>query len=146
MSIFHNESRGVPGNRGAPLFYPEGRTYSPPARRAGGGSRPVGQAVRSARRIALSAESASQCCQDCGPGHHCLRGGNGASFPPPAKTCTQQLYCRGRPSQKFGLLSLLRKRNRKRKYGGDSNWQYTTWKRRSSAEAQVDPHAQHRPI
>ena len=33
---------GAPGNRGASLF-PEGRTYSPPAK-AGGGSPPVGQA------------------------------------------------------------------------------------------------------
>ena len=33
---------GAPGNRGASLF-PEGRTYSPPAK-AGGGSPPVGWA------------------------------------------------------------------------------------------------------
>ena len=46
----------------------------------------------------------SQCCRDCDPGHHCLRGGNGALFPPPAKTChctrhalrVRQLYRRGR--------------------------------------------------
>jgi len=49
-------------------------------------------------------------------------------------------------SKMIAPLSLLRKRNRKSKYGGDSNWQYTTWKRKSSAEARADPHAQHRPI
>ena len=38
------------------LFYPEGRTYSPPARRAGGGSLPVGQAVRSPRGMRLLRE------------------------------------------------------------------------------------------
>ena len=32
-----------PGNRGPSSFYPEGRTYSPPAK-AGGGSPPVGRA------------------------------------------------------------------------------------------------------
>ena len=49
-------------------------------------------------------------------------------------------------SKMIALVSLLGKRNRKSKYGGDSNWQYTTWKRKSSAEARADPHAQHRPI
>ena len=45
------------GNRGAPLsFCPEGRTYSPPGRRPGGGSLPVGQAARSARRMRLLRE------------------------------------------------------------------------------------------
>ena len=43
-------------------------------------------------------------------------------------------------------LSLFAKEKQKSKYGGDSNWQYTTWKRKSSAEARADPHAQHRPI
>ena len=135
------------GNRGAPFsLFPEGRTYSPPARWAGGGTAAMRQAralrggLRSLRRAPDNA------AVPAGSGRHCLRGGSGTPLPPPAKTCTQQLYRRGRPSQKFGLLSLLRKRNRKRKYGGDSDWQYTTWKRRSSAEAQVDPHAQHRPI
>ena len=48
------------------FFLCEERTYSPPARRAGGGIPPFGRAVRSARRIALSAESASQCRRACG--------------------------------------------------------------------------------
>ena len=39
----------------------------------GGGIPPSGRAVRSARRIALSAESARQCCRSCSCGHHCLR-------------------------------------------------------------------------
>ena len=85
---------GRPGR--SAFFYPEGRTYSPPGHRPGGGSLPGGQVVRSARRIALSAESASQCCRDCGPGHHCLREGIGSPFPSPAKTCTRQLCRRGR--------------------------------------------------
>ena len=38
------------------FFYPEGRTYSPPGPRPGGGSLPVGQAVRSARRMRLLRE------------------------------------------------------------------------------------------
>ena len=41
---------------------------------AGGGIPPFGRAVRSARRIALSAESARQCRRTCGVGRHCLCG------------------------------------------------------------------------
>ena len=105
---FHDES-GAFRETGALrfLFYPEGRTYSPPSHRPGGGSLPVGQAVRSARRIALSSESASQCCRDCDPGHHCLRGGIGAPIPPPAKTCTRQLCRRGRANQKVSPCFLF---------------------------------------
>ena len=56
-SIFSNGS-GAFRETGALrfLFYPEGRTYSPPARRAGGGSLPVGQAVRSPRGMRLLRE------------------------------------------------------------------------------------------
>ena len=42
MGITIKRYVGAPGNRGASLF-PEGRTYSPPAK-AGGGSPPVGRA------------------------------------------------------------------------------------------------------
>ena len=39
MGITMIATGGVPGDRGAPLsFSPEGRTYSPPARRVGGGT------------------------------------------------------------------------------------------------------------
>ena len=56
-SIFNNGS-GAFRETGALrfLFYPEGRTYSPPANRAGGGSLPVGQAVRSPRGMRLLRE------------------------------------------------------------------------------------------
>ena len=135
------------GNRGAPLsFFPEGRTYSPPGLRPGGGT----AALRQARALRGG-------CGSCGSLQPMLprlrswsslsaRSGSVRRSTPPAKTCTRQFYRRGRPSQKFGLLSLLRKRNRKRKYGGDSDWQYTTWKRRSSAEEQAARLARHRPI
>ena len=84
---------------------------------------PAGQVVVLLLRIsrALSEGDAapvgaySQCCRDCGPGHHCLRGGIAAAFPPPAKTCYRQLYRRGRDGQVCPPLhSLLRKRTRKR--------------------------------
>ena len=66
-------------------------------------------------RLAGPAGAYSQCCRDCGPGHHCLRGGIAAAFPPPAKTCYRQLYRRGRDGQVCPPLhSLLRKRTRKR--------------------------------
>ena len=87
------------------FFIPKGAlTHHRP--QAGGGSLPVGLAVRSARRIALSAESARQCCRDCGPDHHCLRGGNGAPFPPPAKTCHRQFY-RSAGSDRFARSCFL---------------------------------------
>lgn len=50
-----------PGNRGPSSFYPEGRTYSPPAK-AGGGSPPVGRARASPRGIAAPAGAAGQGC------------------------------------------------------------------------------------
>ena len=89
------------GNRGAPFsFCPEGRTYSPPGRRPGGGTAALRQAralrggLRSLRRApdntAVSASS----------GRHCLRGGSGTPLPPPAKNCTRQLYRRGGAKQK----------------------------------------------
>jgi len=71
----HDGSWGVLGEPGRSVFFISRRahllTTCPLGRRwycrdASG--------ARSARRIALSAESASQCCRDCGPGHHCLRG------------------------------------------------------------------------
>ena len=52
-----------PGNRGLPLFYPEGRTYSPPAK-AGGGSPPVGRA-----RALISGPRAA--CGGCPPKRTC---------------------------------------------------------------------------
>ena len=56
-SIFSNGS-GAFRETGALrfIFSPEGRTYSPPARRAGGGNLPVGQAVRSPRGMRLLRE------------------------------------------------------------------------------------------
>ena len=86
----------------------------------------------------------SQCCRDCGPGHHCLRGGNGAPFPPPAKTCHRQLY-RSAESDRFARPCFLfaAKRNRK-KIGGENDWLFIIWRRRSSAEGQAVPHARPR--
>ncbi len=112
-SIFSNES-GAFRKTGALrfLFYPEGRTYSPPALRVV--VWPVAN-VRSARRIALTAESARQCCRGCGPGHHCLRGGNAAALPsacenlPPAALSQRQSE-----SKKIALLSLCRKEKPKK--------------------------------
>ena len=118
----HDGSWGVLGNRGAPLsFFRRAHllTTGPLARRW---YCRVASGARSARRIALSAESASQCCRDCGPGHHCLCGGSGTPLPPPAKTCHRQLLRRGRGSHVWPpLLSLLRKRNRKRRMRTNSD-------------------------
>ena len=97
----HDGSWGVLGEPGRSVFFISRRahllTTCPLGRRwycrdASG--------ARSARRIALSAESASQCCRDCGPGHHCLCGGSGTPLPPSAKTCHRQLYRRGGAKQK----------------------------------------------
>ena len=53
----HDESWGVLGEpERSVFFFPEGRTYSPPGRRPGGGSLPVGQAVRSPRGMRLLRE------------------------------------------------------------------------------------------
>ena len=52
---------GLRETGGLPLFYPEGRTYSPPAK-AGGGSLPLVGHVRSPRGIAASAGAAGQGC------------------------------------------------------------------------------------
>ena len=144
----HDGSWGVLGEPGRSVFFITRRahllTTCPQGRRW---YCRVASGARSARRIALSAESTRQCRRACGQRSPLsARSGSVRRSTPPAKTCTRQLYRRGRPSQKFGLLSLLRKRNRKRKYGGDSDWQYTTWKRKSSAEAQAGPHAQHQLI
>ena len=65
-------------------------------------------------------------------------------FPPPAKTCPRQLCRRGRDGHVCPpLLSLLRKRNRK--IGGENDWRFTIWKRRSSAAGQAAPPARPRP-
>ena len=89
------------------FLFPEGRTYSPPGRRPGGGSLPSGQAVRSARQIALSAESATQCCRDCGPGHHCLRGGIGDCSLRLRKPATGSFVAEAGQIKMIALLSLL---------------------------------------
>ena len=124
------------GNLSVLLFYPEGRTYSPPAHRAGGGIPPFGRAVRSARRIALSAESARQCRRACGrraslpvwladrssPGLQLRRkllSSVGTTCHPPAKTCHRQLcrsYGRCYPAQ--SIFFCLGKRNKTAPYGG----------------------------
>ena len=50
-------------------------------------------------------------------------------------------------SRMIALLSLCRKRNRKRKKNrGENDWQFTIWKRRSSAEAPGARLVRHRPI
>ena len=60
MSIFYyghyDEYDEAFRETGTLLFYPEGRTYSPPARRAGGGIPPSGRAARSSRGMRLLRE------------------------------------------------------------------------------------------
>ena len=104
--------------------------------------------ARSARRIALSSESARQCRRACEQRSPLpARRDRYTSSPSACENLHLAAFTqRQGESKMIALLSLLRKRNRKSKYGGDSNWQYTTWKRKSSAEARADPHAQHRPI
>lgn len=65
MGITMIATGGVPGNRSVLLFYPEGAHLLTTCE-AGGGIPPFGRAVRSARRIALSAESARQYRRACG--------------------------------------------------------------------------------
>jgi len=98
----------------------------------GGGIPPAGRAVRSARRIALSAESARQCRRACGlrsslpvrpaDGFRliCIFAANhcpclGTTCHPPAKTCHRQLsrsYGRCIPGTVHFLLSRQKKQNR----------------------------------
>lgn len=133
------------GNRGAPLsFCPEGRTYSPPGRRPGGGSLPVGQAARSARRMRLLREPTANAAETavlviivCAEGavHLSLS----LRKPAPSSFIAEA----GHPNSLACFLFCERETE---KHGGESDWQYTTWKRRSSAEARADLLAQHRPI
>ena len=64
---------GRSGKPERPSFFPI-RAHLLTTCEAGGGIPPSGRAVRSARRIALSAESARQCRRACGVGRHCLCG------------------------------------------------------------------------
>ena len=149
------------GNLSVLLFYPEGRTYSPPARRAGGGIPPGGRAVRSARRIALSSESARQCRRACGrrsslpvrlsegssPGLQLCRkllSSVGTTCHPPAKTCHSTRHalrvrqlCRsyGRCYLAPSIFFCRAKRNKtapcREQKGRERLWRSITWKRRS---------------
>ena len=58
----------------------------------------------------------------------------------PAALSQRQAITKGWPAFSFA------KEKQKKEYGGDSDWQYTTWKRKSSAEVRADLLAQHRPI
>ena len=75
-SIFLNESRGVPGDRGAPLsFIPKGAlTHHCP--KGSGGIPPGGRAVRSSRSIhrMLRQRGAGNAAEPAGVGRHCLCG------------------------------------------------------------------------
>ena len=141
-SISHNGSGGVPGDRGAPLFLSR-RAHLLTTRAAGGG-------MASGQRALCEAD-----CALCGERQPILPGLRSQSslavrrdryavpfacenLPPAA------LSQRQGESKMIALLSLLRKRNRK--IGGENDWQFTIWKRRSSAEARAAPPAQPRPI
>ena len=110
----HDGSWGVLGEPGRSVFFfPEGRTYSPPGRRPGGGSLPVGQTVRSARRmrllreptanVAVTAVPVTIVCAEwiSAPIHSACE-----NLPPAALSQKQG------ESKMIALLSLLRKRNR----------------------------------
>ena len=130
-----------PGNRGLPLFSPEGRTYSPP-RRGSGTCR--WQAVRSPRGIAAAAAAFRQCRSTCGCCCHRLCdwantvASTDAIFRPPAQTCHRQL-CR-RDGQAFSpSIFSFAKEKQKKENEVNEQWQYTIWRRRWLAGAQDAP-------
>ena len=102
-------------------------------------------AARRPRRDAAPAGAYRQRCQSCGFGHRCLRRGK-AYLPsacenlPPAALSQRQ-----GDTKRIALLSLWRKRNRNG-IGGENGWQFTIWRRRSSAEGRVARPARLRPI
>ena len=137
--ITNKLTRGVPGNRGVLPFFPKGAlTHHPPE--AGGGIPPVGRAVRSPRGN----------CAFCGKHQTmppcpwmlavivCAAQGGDAPPMPPWKTCHWQLF------STMGIatgdtLSFCEKETKTRREGGENEWQFIIWKRRSSAAALVDP-------
>ncbi len=121
---------------GLPLFSPEGRTYSPPRR----GVVFPAEIVRSARRMRLlrqppdnATAPASAAVIVCGSQ---LFPFWKQSAPCPHKPATGSFICGYDPKLYFGLFSLLRKRNRKRKNEVKKIWRFIIWKRRWSAGAQ----------
>ena len=126
------QSRSVPVRRGAPLFRPEGRTYSPPA---------------SGRWYCLRQSCALRGgCGPCGglpgmtaaiPGAHGT-GRCAALFHTPVKTCHRQLFTvyGGRGTKDEG---------RRTRDGGNENWQSIIWRQRSSAGGRAVPLSRQRP-
>ena len=99
---------------GASFFFPR-RAHLLTTCEAGGGIPPSGRAVRSARRIALSAESASQCRRACGRRASLPVRRNCVPFLRLQQTCNQQLYrSYGRmlPRTVHFLLPRQKKQNR----------------------------------
>ena len=151
---------GRSGKPERPSFFPI-RAHLLTTCEAGGGIPPSGRAVRSARRIALSAESARQCRRTCGVGRHCLCGWQTAvasfasslqivvpALGQPAthlrQTChstrhalrVRQLYRRdGRCFPAPSIFFCLGKRNKTAPCRGqkesESSWRSITWKQRS---------------
>ena len=130
---------GAPGNRGASLF-PEGRTYSPPAK-AGGGSPPVGRARALFTKClsAASPEGGRQCRKRALPVQlaaiFCLNIKTVVTTSQlPAKTCYRQL-CRRYGYRCSGDPHFLFAKKKQKRREGENKWQSTIWKQKWSAGA-----------
>jgi hypothetical protein len=66
MGITLSMTGGVPGNRSVLLFYPEGRTYSPPAKQAVVSLPPVGPCALHEASAGCFSRGGSQCRRACG--------------------------------------------------------------------------------
>ncbi len=115
MGITMIATGGVPGNRSVLLFSPKGALTHHRATGPAVVAFPVARPARSPRGIALSTESARQCCRDCGPGHHCLRGGDRRADPSACENLhPASLSQRQGESKRIALLSLWRKEKQKK--------------------------------
>ena len=142
----HDGSWGVLGVPGRSVFYyPKGALTH---HRAAG---PVVVAFPLVRPCALRGG-----CGSCGSLQPMLpRLRSRSSLPARRKRCAVSSACENLPpaalSQRRGvtkmiaLLSLLRKRNRK-KNRGENDWPFTIWRQRSSAAEQAVPPVRLRPI
>ena len=154
-SIFLNESRGVPGDRGAPLsFIPKGAlTHHCP--KGSGGIPPGGRAVRSSRSIhrMLRQRGAGNAAEPAGVGRHCLCGWQTAfaSFASSLQIvvlCRDNLppACENLPPAALSQLWTMPLRHRPFSFvspketkpplavgqkGSERLWRSITWKRRS---------------
>ena len=144
-SIFNNGS-GAFRETGALRFpfYPEGRTYSPPALRVV--VWPAANA-RSPRGMRLLREPTANAAETAVPVIIvCAKGPVRRSLRLRKPATGSFVAVAGRLKNDRPAFSLPQRETEKENRGGENDWQSIIWKRRSSAEAQAVPLAQPRPI